>query len=115
MIQDNILKIKYPRGQMNLVIDRFFPATLEKARLVFRLMRDHSTEDDISAIYNYLDGRRHYYKTRMEHYATVVSTETRRKEVREASLGLHESRALYIRSKRNMELLKEITKMEALS
>ena len=50
MIQDNILQIKYPRGQMNLVINRFFPATLEKARLVFRLMRDHSTEEDIRAM-----------------------------------------------------------------
>lgn len=115
MIQDNILQIKYPRGQMNLVIDRFFPATLEKARLVFRLMRDHSPEGDISAIYSYLDDRRQHYKTEMEHYATVVSTETRRKEVREASKELHENRTMYIRCKRNMELLIEITKMEGWS
>ena len=30
MIKDGIIQIKYPTGEMNLVIDRFFPATQEE-------------------------------------------------------------------------------------
>lgn len=112
MIKDGIIKIKYPTGEMNLVIDKFFPATLERAKIVLRLMRDYSPPEDQMAIYSYLSMRLSEFDAMIGFYGQIVATEVHRKELREAGEGLRQSRAMYRRTKRNMELLQKITGLE---
>lgn len=112
MIKDGNIQIKYPTGEMNLVIDKFFPATLERAKIVLRLMRDYSPPEDQMAIYSYLSKRLSEYDTMIGFYGQIVATGVNRKELREAGEGLRQSRAMYRRTKRNMELLQTITGLE---
>ena len=112
MINDGILQIKYPTGEMNLVIDKFFPATLERVKIVLKLMRDYSPPKDKMAIYGYLSKRLLEYEQMMDYYGQIVATEVNRRELREAAEGLRQSRAMYRRTKRNMELLLKITGLE---
>ncbi|OLR55068.1 hypothetical protein BHK98_02695 [Hornefia porci] len=112
MINDGILQIKYPTGEMNLVIDRFFPATLERVKIVFRLMRDYSPPEDQMAIYSYLSERLLEFDQQMNYYGEIVATEVYRSRLREASNGLRQSQTMYKRTKRNMELLRKITGLE---
>ena len=112
MIKDGIIQIKHPTGEMNLVIDRFIPATQERVKLVLRLMRDYSPPEDQMAIYSYLSQRLFELDQAMSYYGEIVATETYRSRLREASKGLRQSRMMYRRTKRNMELLKKITGLE---
>ena len=109
MIKDGIIQIKYPTGEMNLVIDRFFPATQERAKLVLRLMRDYSPPEDQMAVYSYLSQRLCEFESMMDFYGQIVATGVKRKELREAAEGLRISRTMYRRTKKNMELLLTIT------
>ena len=112
MIKDGIIQIKYPTGEMNLVIDRFFPATQERVKLVFRLMRDYSPPEDQMAIYSYLSERLYEFGQQVSYYGEIVATETYRSRLREASKAFRQSRMMYKRTKRNMELLQKITGLE---
>ena len=112
MIKDGIIQIKYPTGEMNLVIDRFFPATQERVKLVFRLMRDYSPPEDQMAIYSYLSERLYELDQQVSYYGEIVATETYRSRFREASKAFRQSRMMYKRTKRNMELLQKITGLE---
>ena len=112
MIKDGVIQIKYPTGEMNLVIDRFFPATLERVKVVFRLMRDYSPPEDQQAVYHYLTEKLAEYEGKMEHYGQLVAVVTGRQRMREASQGLRESRTMCKRTKRNIELMIEITGLE---
>lgn len=111
MIEDNVLKIKYPSGHMHINIDKFFPATLDRADKVFRLMRDHSPEEDIEGLYIYLQKERNLFDGQQEHYARQVATLTEKRALREAKESLRVSKRLYQRTKRNIELLEKITKI----
>ena len=112
MIKDGIIQIKYPTGEMNLVIERFFPATQERVKLVFRLMRDYSPPEDQMAIYSYLSERLYELDQQVSYYGEIVATETYRSRLREASKSFRQSRMMYKRTKRNMELLQKITGLE---
>jgi len=52
---DNLLVFDYPRGHMELVIDRFFPCIFAKARLVFPLIRHYASEDEKAKLRAYLE------------------------------------------------------------
>lgn len=112
MIKDGIIQIKYPTGEMNLVIDRFFPATQERAKLVLQLMRDYSPPEDQMEVYSYLSKRLCEFESMMDFYGQIVATGVKRKELREAAEGLRKSRTMYRRTKKNMELLLTITGLE---
>ena len=112
MIKDGIIQIKYPTGEMNLVIDRFFPATQERVKLVLRLMRDYSPPEDQMEVYSYLSKRLSEFEQMMSFYGQIVATGVKRKELREAAEGLRKSRTMFRRTKKNMELLLTITGLE---
>ena len=111
-IKDGIIQIKYPTGEMNLVIDRFFPATQERVKLVLRLMRDYSPPEDQMEVYSYLSKRLSEFEQMMSFYGQIVATGVKRKELREAAEGLRKSRTMFRRTKKNMELLLTITGLE---
>ena len=96
----------------NKISDRFFPATQERVKLVFRLMRDYSPPEDQMAVYSYLSQRLCEFENMMDFYGQIVATGVKRKELREAAEGLRKSRTMYRRTKKNMELLLTITGLE---
>ncbi len=77
--EEKMLHIEYPTGHMDIRMDKFFPATLDRARKLFRLMAMHSS----------------YVEQKRKFESLAKETETQRH-----------------RTKRNMELLCEICKLE---
>jgi len=110
MNEGKILHIKYPTGYMDIRVENFFPATLDRAMMVFRLMHEYSSEEDIKMIYDYLWEKIEESTNDSCEYSVTLSITTDKKEERKAADGLRKSKSMKKRAERNLELLKKITK-----
>jgi len=110
MNEGKILHIKYPTGYMDIRVENFFPATLDRARMVFRLMHEYSSEEDIKMIYDYLWEKIEESTNDSCEYSVTLSITTDKKEERKAAEGLRKAKSMKKRTERNLELLKKITK-----
>jgi len=110
MEKEKTLHIEYPAGYMDIRIEKFFPATLERAEKVFRLMRDYSRREDMKMVHDYLFEKLEGYIDICCDLSVTLSITTDRKTEREASEKLRYAKKMRKRSKRNIELLQKITK-----
>lgn len=110
--EEKMLHIEYPTGHMDIRMDRFFPATLDRAKKLFRLMRQYSSSEDKQRLLEFLYQKEQkllhqeeaYRKQAAEckakgdvnHYTALANTAARDKQ----------------RTRRNVELLCQICRLE---
>lgn len=112
MIDNNILRIEYPTGTMNLFIDRFFPTQISRANIVFKLMADNSPEEDIRGLYYKLRDMAEGYRQDVDHYNAMIDSSVRPKKYDEIYDKLKACQKKHAEAVRNMRDLKKITKVE---
>lgn len=54
---DKLFTVRYPAGKLALNLDSFFPCTVQKGKLLFRLIRDNCSDDEIRKLITYLQNR----------------------------------------------------------
>lgn len=111
MIQQNLLHIGYPSGEMNIVIDKFFPTTVERANKVFQLVRDHEPLDALT-LYRCLEGLARDYSGLIDHYSDEMDHACDNAAYEEAYKEHRYCLRKYEQAKRNMRDLKKIAKLE---
>lgn len=112
MIDNNILRIEYPTGKMNIFIDKFFPANISKANVVFSIMADSSPEEDIRNLYYKLREMAEEYRQEVDHYNMMIDSSVRPKKYDEVYAKLKESQKKHSQAIRNMRDLRKIAKLE---
>lgn len=51
---NNRMCMFYPRGQMELVVDRFFPCTIRVSKKIFPIVNKYATDEDKGKLRDYL-------------------------------------------------------------
>lgn len=72
MIKNGILHIEYPTGEMNIVIDKFFPTTVERVTKLSKIIRIYVQEDEQIELYRRLKHLSFFYKEEAERYEGVI-------------------------------------------
>jgi vacuolar-type H+-ATPase subunit B/Vma2 len=102
------LVLNYPRGRMELYVDKFFPCKLNAARKIFPLIGKWATEEDFNDLWDYLTDRYAEYGYEAEDFR-LCAEEARLKENDRMfcyyNTRAKESETLKKRTKRNIELL----------
>lgn len=100
------LKIIYPTGSMELNLDYFFPCTLDKARKVFLLINEYSSDADKTRLLTFLQKLENKYAAQMRDYADKAkSCPVNSPKFREYATLFKEARRLRQRTARNIDLL----------
>lgn len=111
MIQDTLLHIKYPTGEMNIIIDKFFPTTVARAVKVFQLVKEHEPLDG-TALYYHLEKLAKGYKDQIEHLSDVMDSTVSTEDYKTAYEEHRRCMRSYEQAKRNMRDLKKIMRLE---
>lgn len=101
-MNDDYIHIYYPNGQINLVLDEFFPCTIKASRIMFPLINRYAETAE---------------KEKLRTYLTLYA-EKRKKELTAMEADHHGSRrqlgrnyshtiTVYKRALRNLQLLEE--------
>lgn len=99
------LKIIYPTGSMELNLDYFFPCTLDKARKVFLLINEYSSDADKTRLLTFLQKLENKYAAQMRDYAEKAkSYPVNSSEFREYIAMFKDARRLRQRTVRNIEI-----------
>lgn len=106
------LHIQYPSGAMDIRIDKFFPATLDRAKKVFRLIAKYSCGEEQKRLLQYLVGMENKYRARTDFYRKKAADSNEKNKIRQYEVLAREAERLQERTKRNKELLCEICKLE---
>ncbi len=112
MIDNNILRIEYPTGRMNLFIDKFFPTEIKRANLVFKTMAEHSPREDAVELYYRLRSMADDLRQDIDHYNALIDVTTRPKKYDEVYAKLKACQKKHAQAIRNMRDLKKIAKLE---
>ena len=98
------LKITYPTGYMELNLDRFFPCSPDKARMVFSLIHRYSPEADKDRLLAFLRALAAGYFDLMQEYACKAASCTiNGDERRDYTSRVEEARQLWQRTATNIE------------
>ena len=111
MIQDNLLHIEYPTGEMNIIIDKFFPTTVSRANKVFHLVEEHEPLDAL-VLYYHLEKLAHEYWNRIDQYSDEMDGAGDKETYEEAYKQHRYCLRKHEQAKRNMAHLKKIAKLE---
>lgn len=111
MIEENKLHIKYPTGEMNIVIDLFFPTTVIRAKKVFDLVREHEPADALILYYR-LEALAKDYSNLTDFYSDQMDQAEDTEEYNKAYEEHRHCLRKYQEAKRNMRDLKKIAKLE---
>lgn len=99
------LRIIYPTGYIELNLNYFFPCPLNKARKVFSLIHQYSSEADKDRLLNFLYGLERGYAVQMQDYADkAIAYPKKSYEYRKYISRFKEARRLRQISARNIEL-----------
>ena len=110
--EEKMLHIVYPTGHMDIRMDKFFPATLDRARKVFRLMAQYSSREDQYRLLEFLRQKEQKLQNQEESYSRKVLECTKKMDINRYTAYAHNAANDKQRIKRNMELLRQICKLE---
>ncbi len=110
--EEKILHIQYPTGYMDIRMDKFFPATLDRAKKVFRLMARYTLEEEQDRLFRYLTGVENKYRERAVSYKRKAAEGNEKNKIRQYEVLTRKAERLQEQTKRNKELLSEICKLE---
>lgn len=110
--QEKVLRITYPSGYMDIRLEAFFPATLDRARKLFRLVGRYSSEEDKRRIQNCLCKKEKRYQSQMQTFERNAGQAEKKGDKRYWDSRFREAEHLLKRTRRNMELLQEMTGTE---
>lgn len=111
MIHGTLLHIDYPSGEMNIFIDKFFPATVERAKKVFQLVKEHEPYDAL-LLYYHLEKLALDYRSLMDQYSDKIDAAGSSEDYKAAHEQRRNCLRKYEQAKRNMRDLKRIAKLE---
>ena len=102
--EEKMLHIVYPTGHMDIRMDKFFPATLDRARKLFRLMAQYSSCEDKQRLLEFL--------RQEESYCKLALDSKKKMDVNKyTSLARNAANEKH-RTRRNIELLCQICRLE---
>ena len=111
MIIDKVLHIEYPTGEMNIIIDKFFPTTVKRADKVFHLVKEHEPLDAL-ILYHHLEALAHHYFEEIDKLSDEIDSAINDEAYQDAYAGHRYALRKYDQAKRNMRDLKKIAKLE---
>ena len=111
MIQDNLLHIEYPTGEMNIIIDKFFPTTVERAKKVFQLVKENEPFDG-TVLYYRIEMLAREYSGKVDRYSDEMDHAENTEDYETAYEQHRYCLRKYGQAKRNMRDLKKIMKLE---
>lgn len=110
--EEKMLHIVYPKGHMDIRMDKFFPATLDRAKRLFRLMAQYSSSEDQHRLLAFLSRMEQKFEDQEEAYCRKVrECEKKMDRNRYTSLARNAANDSH-RTRRNMELLCQICRLE---
>jgi hypothetical protein len=112
MIKDNVIHIKYPTGEMNLVIDKFFPTTVERVKKVSRIIRDHVPVDEQKELYAALKNLVLFYRYEKERYEAEIEKATDNITYEEAFQNMKDCQKKREQLKRDIDAYVKTVKLE---
>ena len=113
MIKENTIHISYPTGEMNIVIDKFFPTTLDRVNQLSKIIRDHVPEDEQMELYKRLKAMASSYKEEAEKYEKAVDgSEEADASYEEAYSKMKECQKNEKQMERDIKAYLKITKLE---
>ena len=103
-----ILRIEYPTGYIELNMEAAFPATLDRAKKIFRLVHRYCDEADQRRLLGFLAKKEQHYAAQAQTFLQKVANS----KPHSADEHQHESRSrealrLQQRTHRNIELFRE--------
>lgn len=110
--EEKMLHIVYPTGHMDIRMDKFFPATLDRARKVFRLMAQYSSCEDQYRLLEFLRQKEQKLQNQEESYCRKVLDSTKKMDINRYTAYARNVANDKHRTKRNIELLCQICKLE---
>lgn len=106
--REKVFRISYPTGYMDLYLESFFPATLERAKKVFRLIDQHSSTADKLRLRDFL--LKKYERLGVLEKMYAAKTDAAKRRFQEAQhLSVHE------RSTARLEYVNEEAKLREAS
>lgn len=110
--QEKILHIRYSTGHMDIRMEVFFPATVDRAKKLFRLVRQYSSEKDKQRIWNCLSDKEKKYKSQIQTFMKKMEEATTKREKSYWYSRRREAGHLLLRTQRNMEIFQKMTGAE---
>lgn len=110
--EEKSLHIVYSTGRMDIRMDKFFPSTLDRARKLFRLMAQYSSSEDKHRLLEFLRQKEQKLINQEESYCKLAMDSEKRMDVSKyTSLARNAANERH-RTKRNIELLCQICRLE---
>lgn len=110
--EEKTLHIVYPTGHMDIRMDKFFPATLDRARKLFRLMAQYSSGEDKHRLLEFLRQKEKILKSQEESYRKQAENSSEKADVSKYTSLASNVEIEQHRTRRNIELLCQICRLE---
>lgn len=112
--EEKMLHIQYPMGHMDIRMDKFFPATLDRARKLFRLMVQYSSSEDKHRLLEFLQEKERKLKNQEESYRKQAENSSEKMDVNKYESLARNAQIEKHRTRRNIELLCQVCRLEVL-
>ena len=109
--EEKTLHIVYPTGHMDIRMDKFFPSTLDRARKLFRLMAQYSSSEDKHRLLELRQKEQKLINQEESYCKLAMDSEKRMDVSKYTSLARNAANERH-RTKRNIELLCQICRLE---
>lgn len=93
-------------------MDKFFPATLDRARKLFRLMAQYSSSEDKHRLLEFLRQKEQKLGNQEESYSRLAMDSEKKKDVNKYTSFARNAANEKHRTRRNIELLCQICRLE---
>ena len=110
--EEKMLHIVYPTGHMDIRIDKSFPATLDRARKLFRLMAQYSSSEDKHRLLEFLCQKEQKLGNQEESYSRLAMDSEKKMDVNKYTSFARNAANEKHRTRRNIELLCQICRLE---
>lgn len=110
--EEKMLHIVYPTGHMDIRMDKFFPATLDRARKLFRLMAQYSSSEDKHRLLEFLCQKEQKLGNQEESYSRQAMDSEKRMDINKYTSFARNAANKKHRTRRNIELLCQICRLE---
>lgn len=112
--EEKTLHIAYPTGHMDIRMDKFFPATLDRAKKLFRLMEQYSPIEDHRRLLEFLCIKEQKLASQEETYHRQALGCVKKSDISKYTGLARNAAKEKQRTRRNMELLCQICRLEGL-
>lgn len=110
--EEKMLHIVYPTGRMDIRMDKFFPATLDRARKLFRLMAQYSSSEDKYRLLEFLRQKEQKLGNQEKSYCRQALESEKKMDVNKYTSFARNAANEKHRTRRNIELLCQICRLE---